>query len=555
MKNKTWQVKVGCLLVLGALSGCATDLNKKAVSDFHAIAKATETKPMKIADKSSFNTEPSFKTTQGYFVEKKPIDSINMVSAEQIPSFFNDAVSINIKNQVDLVEFLEKLKVLSVIKENDVTFFVAQDALKESQGDGRVLGDTLATGGGGSGSGGAAKATETSGGATSASNQVTLPKVVYSGTLEGLLNKVTDSLNLSWRWTGSRVEVYKFETKMLTLNALVGKSSTTQKLSTASAGAKDGAGADAASASSGQNTEITFMASLWEEVASSLKTLISSEGVVNMSPNSGLVTVKDIPSKVRLVERQVAEFNRIYSKQVVLNVEVYSVDNSGDEAFGIDWNAVWTSGASALNVLTPTNLAATAVGVNQFTLTHNNPTKRLNGSAMLNILGTVGKAALVTSGTLISLNGQSVPLNVSKETAYLKSVSSTPSTVVGAAPTIAMEPGLVTSGFSMNFTPKVQENNKVSMRYSIDLSTLDGIKPFGTAPTVIELPYRSVRNFQQNVSLKSGQTLVLTGFQQATASEDTTGVVSPSFWGMGGTRASKTLYRTIIIVVTPYVIE
>ena len=173
---------------------------------------------------------------------------------------------------------------------------------------------------------------------------------------------------------------------------------------------------------------------------------------------------------------------------------------------------------------------------------------------MMDLLGSVGKTALVTSGTLISLNGQTVPLNISKETSYLQSTSSTASTVAGGTPTVTMTPGVVNSGFSMNFTPKI-EGNKVSMRYSIDISALDRMNVFGATGNQIQLPDRSVRNFMNNVKLKSGDTLVLSGFQQVESQATQEGIGAPSLWMLGGSKAATTIRRTLVIVVTPFIYE
>jgi hypothetical protein len=91
----------------------------------------------------------------------------------------------------------------------------------------------------------------------------------------------------------------------------------------------------------------------------------------------------------------------------------------------------------------------------------------------------------------------------------------------------------------------------------VDLSSVDAIETFESPDgnSSIQLPRRSVRNFMQNVSMRSGQTLVLTGFQQANSNMDSSGMFSPKAWILGGGKKNEELLRTIVIVVTPRIVK
>jgi len=252
----------------------------------------------------------------------------------------------------------------------------------------------------------------------------------------------------------------------------------------------------------------------------------------------------------------VTEYNRIYSKQVLLNVEVYSVERQKGDNYSLNWNALWASAGSALGF--NFNSAQGGIGGPAFTIDVNDPNSPFAGSSVVGqALSTMGNTSLLTSSTAITLNGQTVPLNVSREQAYLQSTSSSISGSDSSLASTTLTPGVATEGLAMNFTPRILDNNQVLVRYSIDLSVIEAIETFSSpnGQSAIQLPRRSVRNFLQNVSIPSGQSLVLTGFQQTQGTRDGEGPFSPKAWMLGGNKKANSTSRTIVIVITPYVTQ
>jgi type II secretory pathway component GspD/PulD (secretin) len=89
----------------------------------------------------------------------------------------------------------------------------------------------------------------------------------------------------------------------------------------------------------------------------------------------------------------------------------------------------------------------------------------------------------------------------------------------------------------------------------MDLSDLVKLTTF-TSPdgkSAIQLPQKNLRNFLQRVSMRSGETLVLSGFQQTQSQDDQNGVVNPNFWALGGSRNTSGKSTTLVIMITPYV--
>ncbi len=561
---------VATSLIIALVAGCATN---KEVGRLENRASPLITDRL---EASAFPNQPdsSFSVNNGFYAARKPIMVSPVNPSIRLPESFYKNTSMNVQSATSLTELAARISRLSGYQVS-----IDQDVLNggTTRGSSATRPQRAPTA--------PAASTDPSappsalpplpGGAAvappsfeptfaSGSDDLLLNKVVFEGNLSGLLDTVTGRLNLSWRWTGDRVEIFRYETKIFRLNALAGSSNVSTNLNTTSSslssqgGGRGGSsGSGGTQGSSGSNTSVSSTMEIWGEVEKSVESILSEKGVLSSTPSAGTMTVRDTPQVLRQVEAQISEFNRIYSRQVMLNVEVYAIERSSADSAAVDWNAVWNSASSRYGFGLNTSGKASG-SANSFTLdVKNGP---FAGSKLVaSVLSTVGNSTLLTSAPVTTLNGQTVPLNISRDQAYVAEYSTTLNGVGGSTgqSTTTITPGVVSEGFSMNVTPRVLDDNNVIIRYAVDLSTIEGIQEF-TSPdglSAIQLPRRAVRNFLQNVNVKSGETLVLTGFQQITGTRDDEGPGSTKAWFMGGKKASQLRSRTLVIVITPYVMQ
>lgn len=542
MKKNIKLSKIG-LLVLSSifwLNGCSNSASKLADQDYE-----TTNKEITAHMKASQNKvqQDLFSVTDDFYTDKNPILESETNKKVDLPKLFKSKVNINIQNPTILSEITAK-----ITRMTGVGIKIQQSLIDGTEGE---YGDLI-------GNKGVGDKPETTSSTSSTNTNQSVEKekylindIVYNGNLKGLLDNISNRLNLSWKWDGQVIQIYRYETKMFRLTALDGISTMEASLDTTSSsgGGDKGVSANNTKASSGQKTKFSNVTAIWADVGSSLQSTLSPNGKISMTPSAGTITVTDTPEVLSRIERQVVEFNRIYSKQVMLDISVYQVKMQNTDNYGVDWSAALEFAASRYGLNIASNGQNTGNGGNSWTITGSDGHLK-NGKFMFEALSKIGKTSLLTNNTAISLNGQTVPVNVSREKAYVESAETT---VDDGVITSSITPGMVTEGFSMNFTPRVTDENNVIMRYTIDLSTIESIESFSSGDTTVQLPQRSVRNFMQNVSIKSGQTLVLAGFQQVEGETAKSGTGSPSFWGFGGGKSAANNTNTIVIVVTPYI--
>ena len=566
MKNTLRNVSVLTAGFSVVLTGCATS---KTARDLQNSGNAVALDRYESIRTPRMENR-SFVVDDGFHAARRPISVVPVNPSVVLPPSFAAAANMNVQSPIAITEIGSR-----ITKMTGVPVTVDQDVLASSGGSSAStstapVAPPLALPGAGplpsdpSAPPMGLPPLPTSVELSSAPSDTVLQDLVYRGNLSGLLDEVTGRLNLSWRWTGNRIEIFRYETKMFRLNSLAGRMSSNSNLnmqSSTSQGGSGGGGGGGSSGnsgntgSSGSNISVSNEMEVWQEVEDNLKEMLSQGGKLTVAPSAGTITVRDTPSVLRQIESQVGEFNRIYSKQVTLHVEIYAIERSRTESYGLNWDAVWAHASRSLGFSFSSAGASGAGPAFTIGLDEDSSSPLAGSSIVAQALSTIGNTSLVTSGTVISRNGETVPLNVSREVAYLQSSSTNFNGSDNGLATTTLTPGVATEGFSMNFTPRILDNNQVLVRYSIDLATIEEITTF-TAPgggNAIQLPRRAVRNFLQNVSIPSGQSLVLTGFQQAQGSRSGEGPFSPNAWFLGGNKNSRAGSQTIVIVVTPYI--
>lgn len=550
-----------------AASGCAT----KNMSRVEETQKEVKVGGQDLVERARAvaPANPFFSKQPTFWVERTPLP-MNLDPSAQLPPIFKAETVFNEQTSVPLSEILARLN-----KTHGLLFTVAQDVY---EADPSRVGTNLtklssadstssAPARAGGGMPGGVPILGLPGGATasylnmpSAANaggsgrvDVIIPDLIYKGPLASLLDIIATKSNLAWKYDGERVHFFRYDTKVFRIEALAGGAKTTSRVGS-SASAQAGGDSGGGSVTTSQETSMDTFADIWADVSTSVQAMLSGRGKMSLLPSTGQVTVTDTPDQLRRIEGYVRELNKDLGKQVSFNVDVYSVEVSRDNNFGMSWDTIWSTLASKYSI-SYSNQGGTAnarglVGINV-----------LNGAfagskTIFGALSSLGNTSLVTSTSLTTLNYIPVPVAVTRETAYLKEQSTTVTGTTGTAQT-SLRPGKITTGFSMNLTPRISNTDKMQIQFSMDLSDLIDIATF-SAPdgsASIQLPQRNVRNFLQRVSMRSGQTLILSGFQQTRADSQKDGVVHPNNWLLGGKREANGSNTTLVVVITPYVMN
>ncbi len=381
----------------------------------------------------------------------------------------------------------------------------------------------------------------------------------YSGNLRGFLDHVTALSGTSWRYRSGRVEIFALETRVFQLELSPGSVSFDASITNRSQGGGSRGGGGGAQGTEtemggGANSNVAVELDPFAGVVEAIDGLLTERGTATATPAMAQVVVTDRPAALERISAYVEQVNAIASRQVALDVRVYLVEAKRSNGHAISWDMVWKSVSSSIGVdLSAGNTLPGSSTLGMSVLDAGSP---FNGSrVLLDALATQGNVRELTSATPVTLSGRPVSMQVAEETGYLE--SSQVSLVPDVGQQVSLTPGKVTSGFSMNLLPIMSGSDTVLMQAMINLSSLRELRRLGSDSqgNMMETPLIDSRQIMQNVRLKSGQTLVLTGFEQETLRSDAAGVGHPKFSLLGGKSNSDKRATSLVILITPRVIS
>lgn len=388
--------------------------------------------------------------------------------------------------------------------------------------------------------------------------------VTYQGALKGLLDRVTAMLGLSWHYDKNEGVVISYlDTQTFAIAAMpsITETSTVVKAGTSTTSGSQGAGGGGGDNSgvggdSGTNTSTTVSMKndLLTDIKNNLESMLTPGiGRLSLSPSTGSVTVTDTPQVLDRIRGYLKTTNNKITKQIIFNVKVLSITLKDTDELGLDMDLVYKSlnGKWGFNIVN--NFADVSSNLTSGTVSINDPDDRFSGTnAIIKALSEQGRVSVVTSPSVTTLNLQPAPVQVARQTSYLAQRSVTTTANVGSQSSIT--PGTVTTGFNMTLLPSIlDESRDIILQYNINLSSLLQIRKLGDDSEQVEMPEVDSRVFSQRVKLHSGETLILSGFEQTSENGNKAGAGDASWWGFGGSRSRSTNKDVIVVVITPVI--
>lgn len=388
-----------------------------------------------------------------------------------------------------------------------------------------------------------------------AGSEATLRGVYWKGALDGFLDNITTRLGLSWRYEEGRIVIYYLDTRnfpVLFMDSQAGFTSKTVSGTTSSTGSSGGGSSGGISGdnNTSQSTDMAIKSNLYGDVSATVKAMLTP-GVGRMNLSAGVLTVTDTSRVLSQIGRYIDDRNRELNRQVVLNVQIYSVESRRSDQLGIDWDAVLSLGsvkATFTNAFTNANDAIASGGAMIV------DGKGAGTKALVKALSEQGNVSVATQSSSLTTNLSAVPIQVALQQDYISDVTSEQTANVGSS--VSSTRSTITTGFNMTVLPYLMPaSSSMQLQFSVNMSDDPTMRtvPQGEKSSV-ELMKTRLKTFTQRVNMKSGQTLILSGYEQLNNTADHQGVGSPRFFGMGGGASGAKNRTQLVMFVTPIIL-
>lgn len=375
-----------------------------------------------------------------------------------------------------------------------------------------------------------------------------------SGSCETILDQIAGRFDVAWRLRGTTLYFDKYLTRTFTIRA----SGTTSSLN---ATMNTGGGNSGAS----QTANIDNKNDLWADTESALKAILPQDGKFTLSKASGTVTVVASPRAMHEVADYVNQLNGIIGTTIAVEVAALYITVADNDNYGLDIRALFSAGtnggfSAGLAGLLPT-LATTPGTSNLGILSPPTGSTRTSShfagsQVLLNAVSSNSRLADYRTATVTGRNGVAMPVSMTTNQDIVRKITSTINDLTGQA-TLAATTDTINYGFTMQVLPRVVAPGTVSVFLTFVNNDLTNLVDFaiGNQGTNVQLSTIDTRSLWNEITLKSGQTLVMAGTEQDRSSTDRTGIGSPGSWALGGSDDATVQRTRLLLLVTPTIVE
>ncbi|SHN12601.1 type IVB pilus formation outer membrane protein, R64 PilN family [Pseudomonas asturiensis] len=397
--------------------------------------------------------------------------------------------------------------------------------------------------------------------------------IKYSGKASGLLDLATSRLGLSWSYNHTErvIRVNYFETRSFDVYAFGDKQtieSTVRSGMNTSAGVGSGSSSGSSGGTSGtsgsgsgvsgdsgsnQSTKSTLESAILNDIAKSVGSMLSTSpaGRMFLSPSTGTLTVTDRPEVLARIDDFLNTTNNSITQQVLFNVKVFEVTLTDQDQLGLNWAAVYKSLSNKWGLSLSNNVAGISSNAisGSIGIVDTANSAFAGSNVIIQALAEQGRVSNVRSPSVTTLNLQPAPIQIGNVKGYIASTSTTNTSQVGSS--TSQSPATITSGFNMTLLPRVMNENEMLVKIDINMSSKPDLQTFTSNGSSVQVPEYDAKSLSPKVKLRSGQTLILSGFDEMSENALKQGAGNPGFWGFGGSQIRTSTHTVLVVLITP----
>ncbi len=423
--------------------------------------------------------------------------------------------------------------------------------------------------------------------------------VSYEGSLSGLMEKIAGYFNVDWRYDGTSINVVRLETRVFMIEALPqtatmqdssqgsssisssgsgggsggGGSSGGSSGSSGGSGSSSGGSSVSSSGSLNQNIAYTGTIKYWEELKETLTAVLGGTGSVIVSPSSGEVTITTTPELMRTVASYLEQENKRISRQIAINVEVFSINLTEGEDFNVSFTALLNRLGKGANLsysgpTSPTSVGS-LTGLGSLSIAILNPNNSQYDhpvDSIIKAMSAIGDLSQVAQFPMVTLNNRPVSRFVGTSINYVPTIESNTINTTTTSTSETVTTATINSGFTIQLTPRLLDDGRIMMQYSLNIAGVPTFEYFNsctgtTTPSTnstcpsVQLPTQQSRSFIQQSVLHTGSTLMIGGVDEEDVSQNAQGVGNPFNFLLGGGTSNARTRTMVFIAITPQVLD
>jgi MSHA biogenesis protein MshL len=331
----------------------------------------------------------------------------------------------------------------------------------------------------------------------------------------------------------------------------------------------------------------------WAELRASLQAIIgSSDGrSVVVTPHSGVIVVRALPTELRGVEQYLRETRIAVERQVMLEAKILEVTLSEAYQSGVNWAVFRNSSPNVAAGQLSTGRGSTQLGARDAgalagggqtvdtlgrtiiasgtALSAANPASAIFGlalqtsnfAALLQFLETQGSVQVLSSPRVATMNNQKAVLKVGTDEFFVTNVSTvttTTGTTSQQTPTVTVAPFF--SGILLDVTPRIDEENTVMLHIHPSVSEVTEsqrvVNLGGSIPSItLPLARSTVSETDTIVRVADGNVVAIGGLMSVDVRDNRGGLPGMSEFPFMRNTERQTRKRELVILLKPTIVH
>ncbi len=365
---------------------------------------------------------------------------------------------------------------------------------------------------------------------------------------------------------------------------------TASGLSSTGTSASGGAAATSTTTQSGVQVQTDSQSDFWKDLQATLAVLVGTEGgrKVIVSPQTGIVVVRAMPSELRVVEDYLGAAHASVSRQVVLDAKIIEVQLNDSFQAGINWAKLhgnYTVGqvgggksltgtgqpgpsetaGNSFDLNPATGLFNTATGTNAsaFGGIFSVAAKSTSFSAFLELLKSQGEVQVLSSPRVSTINNQKAVIKVGSDEFFVIKQEITQASTIGGLPTVTTDLAPFFSGIALDVTPQIDESGNINLHIHPSVSDVTSkiivTSISGTTSQQLPTAKSSVQESDNIVRALSGQIIVIGGLMKEASTDENSSVPLlgdiPIVGNLFKQRKIVRVKRELVILLKPTIVN
>ena len=288
---------------------------------------------------------------------------------------------------------------------------------------------------------------------------------------------------------------------------------------------------------SGSSIITTTETDFWKELDTALQALIvaDKDATVVINRQSGVVIARAKTMQLREIENFLSTTQNQISRQVILEAKILEVTLNSSHQDGVDWKSIVRQGLEVA--------PGVATGGVYTLLSSTGSFVAGDFTAVVSLLESQGKANVLSSPRISTLNNQQAIIKVGQDQTYVTGISAGISGGINSGTT---QPTPILSayfsGIALDVTPQINDSGDITLHIHPAITKVESLNveykidslTTSTVPTALN----TIRESDSIVKAKNGQIIVLGGLMQDLGDENKNGI-----FGLAGIPYLGNLFR------------